>query len=850
MNINSSEKFKEIETFTKKILTKESGKKLTKILTGLTIGTSAVVFGPQILPAAAIVVASREAIPILSEFGSHTGEAYLEHVALAPFVEKTWKCIKSKFKGRSDEDIADTIGKLVPEEQAELTLEISKVIEKSMKESINDDEFILNLTNVIISNKEFKEEMRKNPELERKVDDIEKDISTKLDEIKEEIKTLTEIKLPKIESVLEKEKSKEARFFRPSGSEWIDFEEGFVVERKEVDGIIKEFENTDIVVIKGNPASGKSAILRNVGYKLANQSKDVYVIELKKTPLAIEGVLKMCHGYLLIDDVHLNPEYVDDIAKNLHNVKILLSTRDIEERFGPTSPLKIPEYLKDAIEIKGHDAVEGIIQKFNEKRREVPEGIQKKITKNNLWILAWELEAYEGFDRVDEDTVCERVKDYIRKDLKNLGVKNAENVFLPLSVFYRYEIPLRKEFVEKFSDCGDIEKLIEFKEINELEENGFEYLTLHHSEIAEIFLKTFQKFDGFGNKVKERVRGDWSEKLFHLYVQKFPKECIYVIDGLGDPDHEPELIKNLVDENFDRVVEGIEAEEDVGKIRSCVWNISKASEEVANNLVRRLDLKKFRDKIYSEKDFYKIGGCIFEILKVNKEVTNNLVKSLNVKRLRDKLEVEKSSRGWCLGIMYGIMAIYVTNNEFGEKLVRRLDVGKLKDKIEVEENIYSIGLCIRVIGMVSRKFGKNLVNSLDFKILKNKIEAEKNLWDIGCCIKGIATGNKKVAERLIPVVSSKIEAVKDVEKISECIFEIADVNEEIAEKLIPVVKNKFETEKDVKKISECIYWIFMRSEEVAFKIVDQLDPDKINTDEVRKNLYELIMSKMSNPNAT
>ena len=842
MGINTSKKFKEIEIFTKKILTTESGKNLTKILTGLTIGTSAVVFGPQILPAAAMVAASREAIPILSEFGSHTGETYLEHVALAPFVEKTWKCIKSKFKGRSDEEIADAVGKLAPEEQAELTLEISKVIEKSMKESVNDDEFILNLTNAIISNKEFKEEIRKSPELERKVDDIEKDISTKVDKIKEEIKTLTEIKLPKIESVLEKEKSKEARFFRPSGSEWIDFEEGFVVERKEVDGIIKEFENKDIIVIKGNPASGKSAILRNVGYKLANQGKDVYVIELKKTPLAIEGVLKMCHGYLLIDDVHLNPEYVDDIAKNLHNVKILLSTRDIEERFGPTSPLKIPEYFKDAIEIKGHDAVEGIIQKFNEKRRKIPERVQKKITKNNLWILAWELEAYEEFDKIDEDTVYERVKDYIRKDLKNLGVRNAENVFLPLSVFYRYEIPLRKEFVEKLSDCGDIEKLIEFKEINELEENGFEYLTLYHSEVAEIFLKTFQKFDGFGNKVKERVEGDWSEKLFHLYVQKFPKECIDVIKGLRYPHYESILIKSLVDENFDIVIEGIEAEEDVEKICWCVRNISEASKEVADNLVRRLDLKKFRDKIYAEKDVFKIGDCILEILEVNKEVTNNLVKSLHVKRLRDKLELEKSFMG-CLGIGWGIMAIYFTNKEFGEKLVRRLDVGKLKDKIDAEENVNFIGFCITIISDVSKKFGKNLVNSLNFEILKNKIEASKNLWDIGCCIKGISKCNKKVTEKLIPVVIDKIEASKDVEKISRCIFEIADVNEEVAEMLIPVSKNKFETEKNVETLSECMYWIWIRSEEVAFKIVDQLDPDKVNTDEVRKNLYELIISK-------
>ena len=71
-----------------------------------------------------------------------------------------------------------------------------------------------------------------------------------------------------------------------------------------------------------------------------------------------------------------------------------------------------------------------------------------------------------------------KIKDYARKDLKDSGVENAEDVLLPLSVFYKYEIPLRKEFVEELSDHENIGKLLELNEIRNFEKAGFEYLSL------------------------------------------------------------------------------------------------------------------------------------------------------------------------------------------------------------------------------------------------------------------------------------------------------------------------------------------------------------------------------------
>ncbi|ODS35356.1 MAG: hypothetical protein A7315_14730 [Candidatus Altiarchaeales archaeon WOR_SM1_79] len=643
--------------------------------------------------------------------------------------------------------------------------------------------------------------------------------------------------VPKIETVLEKGKSKDAKFFRSWGPEWIDFEEGFVVERPDVNEILEKFENKNLIVIKGNPASGKSVILRNIGFKLANQGKDVYVIELKHPAPEIKDVLKLKQGYLFIDDAHLNLEYVNDIVRDLSGVKILVSTRGIEERFGPTSFLKIPEYLKGAIEIKGYDAAEGIIQKFSEKRKKIPEEIKEKLTKNNLWILAWELESYEEYGRIDEGTVCERVKDYTRKDLKNSGVRDAENVLLPLSVFYKYETPLRKKFVEEFAEYEDIEKLVELNEINKLEENGFEYLTLHHSETAKIFLKTFQKFDGFGNKVKENIGGDWSERLFHMYVQEFPKESVWVINSIWFK--ESKFTKNLVEEHFDEVKEGIESENDIERISGCIWGISKGSKEVAEKLVKSLDLENLKNKIEVEKNIKKIS-CIEKITWVSKEVAEKLVKSLDLEKLKDRIEAEEDvgKIGWCI---YGIAK---GSKEVAEKLVKSLDLENLKNKIEVEKNIGKINSCILWIDDGSKEVAEKLVKSLDLEKLKDKIEAEEDIREIGDCIREIAWGSREVAERLVnnldvKKLKDRIGVEENIVKIGWCIWGIAKGSKKVAEALIPVVKLKIDAEKDARKIGSCIMVISLGDKEVASKLVNQLDPDKAKSPKVRRYLIEL-----------
>jgi len=632
--------------------------------------------------------------------------------------------------------------------------------------------------------------------------------------IEDGIRILTEITIPRIETILEKEKSKDAEFFRSWGPEWIDFEKGFVVERPEVNEILKKFENNNLIVI--------------------NQGKDVYAIELKHTIPEIKEVLKLKKGYLFIDDAHLDFGFVDKIRQMLSNsVKVLASTRDINEDSIQVSHLKLSEYIRDAILIKSVDAREEIIENFLkiEKQGETMSGkIKEKLSKESLWVLAWQLRAYKETGNVDRDAVCREVENYLDK-LKEQGIENPEDIFLILSVFYKYEIPVRQKFVEKLV-CGSkkgIEKLIKIREINETKEKGWKYLGLHHSEIAEVYLDLFRnpEFEGVGEEMKKKVEEEtgkeWFEGLFHWYIREFPKEGVDVITGVSF--EESRLIKNMVEENFDEVKNSIGAKDDVGEIGWCVGEIAHRNEKIAEKLVKSLDLENLKKKIEMEEDVKEILGCILGVGEGSKEVAEKLIPVV-----KNRIEVEEDAEK---------IGEYILAEVFVNNIKEKIFAENVEKKIEAEKGVEEFFSCIG-----SKEVVEKLVKILDIKNLKKKTEAERDIRTIGCRIGGVAWGSEEVAEKLIPVVKSRIEMEEDIEKIGWCIVFIAIGSKKIAEDLtndlnLEILKSKIEAEEDVKKIDWCIKKIACVSGEVTSKLVNQLDLEKAKTPEVREKIIEL-----------
>lgn len=392
------------------------------------------------------------------------------------------------------------------------------------------------------------------------------------------------IEIPRIQTFLKKDNPayNEPNPFRSYGPMWVDFEDkkSYLVERDEVDDIIEKLNDKRTVIIKGDPASGKSVVLRNVGFRLVD-SEDVYIINLKlkseKEPPSISEVLKLKNCYLLIDDAHLNEDFVSDVLDSTEDIKILIAIRDVTQQLSKRYHGKLKERMVDAIELEARDGAEQIIDAFDRNRKEIKQEAIEELEdyKDSLWHLTWALETYERDETVDREKVLGRMGEWIKGDLEtDYGIEKADNILYILSVFYRYEIKINRDFfgflgykinkedeypIEVFPE-KDIKKLIK---INEIVKDGRK-LGLHHSDLADLYMEAIEHC----NLAKDSRKNFDEVELLKLYIQRYEidlekaGEWFYNIKS-----HEKEAGLGLLR----IIIEKIEAEEDIVAIGQCLY---------------------------------------------------------------------------------------------------------------------------------------------------------------------------------------------------------------------------------------------------------------------------------------
>ena len=457
--------------------------------------------------------------------------------------------------------IKDAIDEFSPDEQEELIRELKKLSESQFEEisemvglSIEYSKEIRKITLYTFEKLQADhEEIIKKEDVIKKITEEIKESVLHLIEIQTREVKPPEIDIPKIQSVLEKEEIVEGEFFRRE-PKWIDFEEDFVVEREEVDEIIKKLESKNVQLVLGEPASGKSVILKNIGFKLAKKWHSVYIIELKNWSAdRLESYFKEAQKIddertlIIVDDAHLQLSKCEGLVRDFRykklRTKLIIGSRDVKEvkkSLSEDYDFSTQESLfKNLVrtEIHAIDAAEEIISLFLKRKRGVSEKHQIAVSrgfdeyKRDLWLLAWSLMVYDKENTVNKERIYSAIAN---EKIKKI---NAEDVFLPLSVFYRFEIPIERDFLEEQLEIekDKIDQLIKLSEISETEgRGGNEMLSLHHSSIADLYFKTYQAYPALGEKVKDKIlnknNDDLQYCLFYKYITSTdPRNAVDVV---------------------------------------------------------------------------------------------------------------------------------------------------------------------------------------------------------------------------------------------------------------------------------------------------------------------------------
>lgn len=520
--------------------------------------------------------------------------------------------------------------------------------------------------------------------------------------------------LSKIEVELEKGVELRGEFFRKKGPLWIDFENDFVVERNEVEKIIKTFEKGYIsVLLEGNAASGKSVIARNVGYKLANE-KDVYYMsseefEIRTEDAIFNDIRKLEDSVVIIEDAHLYPKYcdglLDDILKNKVGIKILITTRPTPiyqyTVFKQLNECKEKneekKYKCKKITLKPFDFAKSIIRNYMKKNGQPKPSVEeiesiKSKSKESLWILAYFLMAWEAGKPIAVDQVYEKVyNDLVGLDNK-YGVNGSQQVILSLAPFYRYEIRVEKPFLteELKIDNKTIKKLIDGGEIRK--SNG--YLSLHHSALAEIYMKTSENHSDLIDSLQYKLRhfegsiqgGDYSGNMFLWYLNCKPKNYDEVIYQLR---FKKEILKFiLIDENTCNAIHDLlDKEPNIRKIADIACIIIDVNSKVGSKMVESLGFDKLNLKIEQEPSLEKIKDIIRDISYADRDVGKMIVGHLNFNSLKSKIQNEDI---WLKKITLNV--ICYANRKIGNELIEFLGLKSIMEEEPPEKNWLNISL--------------------------------------------------------------------------------------------------------------------------------------------------------------
>ncbi|RCV62737.1 hypothetical protein C5S53_17690 [Methanophagales archaeon] len=381
------------------------------------------------------------------------------------------------------------------------------------------------------------------------------------------------INLPTIDWVLKRDEIKDTPFDKflkeRKDPYWIDFEKGYITKRREVDEVVAKLEKNRVHLIIGSPSSGKSLIIKNIGYELRKKKYEVFVKELKTEELDINDIIekiskmKKKKTLLIIDDIHLGlteynklkcNELLGGIGKP--KIKILLSGRDIiEEKIEPltTTPLAfLMQDKKTCTKINAIDAVEDILINFENKSNiKIEEENRRELREqygHDLWVLSLALSLYDPECSIPtEKELIKKIKELLTVD--DYKWIHADDIILPISAFYCYEAPVAMRTLTKTLGLKEenIRELIHFGEIREKNWK----LSLHHSSRAKLYLETFKEYKELGENVKETIQkkfGDWYIGLFHLYFRSKPKVCVGLLSRLANEYKESITKEDIVSE--------------------------------------------------------------------------------------------------------------------------------------------------------------------------------------------------------------------------------------------------------------------------------------------------------------
>ncbi len=453
-----------------------------------------------------------------------------------------------------------------------------------------------------------------------------------------------------------KKEEVEGPYTRLEGFLWKDFEQGLVAHREETDEILKRLENERFCLLLGHQASGKSIILRSVGYQLILKGHIALIVDNVERFDVKEALLDIEHWNLpnvvvMIDDVHRNPKACSDFLNDVDkfDVKVLFSSRPLNlMALKEGEGLRLRKIYQQAIETKvSRNLIERIVTKYcislgarvRIKKEDIDSVMEKCGT--DLWLVSYFLLSWDLKERslreVAKENIYQRVYNTRVAQWSLLG-KEALELMKFISALYQYEIPVFEKYLANRDLTSVALRLAE--EGHLIRKDRYYYL--HHPSVARIYLEAFSFYDLVENP------SDYSSEALVSYLDECKGDRSTVLYKLATlpldrRDRQKEIIRNLVTRiDIEGILFQIDSETDVEKIGHFFRYISQIDTRFAGKVLHSVKADNLRKTFSQELSIRKQNTFIQDISLVE----------------RDYAEVLRNSKG-------SRVVVFCLNNEEG-----------------------------------------------------------------------------------------------------------------------------------------------------------------------------------------
>ena len=555
-----------------------------------------------------------------------------------------------------------------------------------------------------------------------------------------------QIFLPMVEKVLDSSWNVSA-FFRDGDPKFTDFKSGCVFARPELAAIRSALNTSRYAYIQGPPSSGKTVVGLNVAYEYSQAKRTTLYFDRPSllTDQFLEFVetgnasrlLDRQGALLIVDDVHLDVARVSRLFSlvytNYAKLNLLFISRPLHGNELETDESVYYDFSRymTTVEIRSDAIIEPLADFYSKKRfgHGMPPTVLRAFMEecgSDLLLLGRYLREWTGSTMTPLPEIRKKVIQAVLVDLEKLRIlsPDAVSALLVVSMFYRFEVPVERAFLESHLAL-QISILLARGELKE--QNGF--ILLYHSSLAKLYTNVCSSLRMPEYETLSAQYSPMPDALFAAYVDSEPRNICEFIVGIRKVRKHGSLVTSIVAQTqlHEKLRTGLERERNLNLLGWAILVIFWADRKNGWRVIKELDLSNFAQDLPNIASPGEISLFLLNLKKVSQTKGAEFLEQVPPAVFARTVESMNLGRG---GALLGLIRIF--SQEYVIRVAQSLDPIKVCQQVLNEGDLEELKLgliklsqllgdrvCVKV-GKTEDAFGETL-NRLSFYFDTTKV---------------------------------------------------------------------------------------------------------------------------------